>query len=74
MNAVRVDTKIHATQPDQHEMNKHTLIQDNIMKRPLNLRDPQDSNSPYITQENLVVRGLLTVGNKKKNGMTTAQI
>ena len=74
MNAMRVDTKIHAAQPDQHEMNKHTLIQDNIMKRPLNLRDPQDSNSPYITQENLVVRGLLTVGNKKKNGMTTAQI
>ena len=74
MNAVRGDTKIHATQPDQHEINKHTLIQDNIMKRPINLRDPQDSNSPYITQENLVVRGLLTVGNKKKNGMTTAQI
>ena len=74
MNAMRGDTKIHAAQPDQHEMNKHTLIQDNIMKRPLNLRDPQDSNSPYITQENLVVRGLLTVGNKKKNERTTAQI
>jgi hypothetical protein len=43
------------------------------LKRPSNLKDPQDSNSPYITQENLVVRGLLTVGNKKKNALT-AQI